>query len=363
MLRTSTMPPHASHTDSAPVVNSHIYEVLGSEAIEFISKYINIESRSTKILETSTRFNVESLEDNSINDFINIKKINQIRYLNKFFESVNNKLPFYGHFVGCVETSEQRKKRILSKSPKALVYPYYSLDFFVKRVLPKMNVTKQIYFILTKGHNRVVSLPETLGRLVSCGFEILDHRESNNLTYFVTQKVAAPSYNMEPSYGPFFRMRRIGKGGKEIYVFKLRTMHPYSEYLQDYVYKMNNLQEGGKFKDDFRITTWGKLFRKLWLDELPMIVNWIIGDLKLVGVRPLSPHYLSLYRPDLKVKRMKYKPGLIPPFYADMPKTLEEIMDSEERYLDAYEKNPVLTDIKYFYKAWFNIFLKRARSA
>jgi lipopolysaccharide/colanic/teichoic acid biosynthesis glycosyltransferase len=139
-------------------------------------------------------------------------------------------------------------------------------------------------------------------------------------------------------------------------------MHPFSEYLQDYVFKRNNLEKGGKFKDDFRVTTIGKILRKFWLDELPMIYNMLKGDMKLVGVRPLSRQYFGLYTEELKAKRNKFKPGLIPPFYADMPKTLEEIMDSEMRYLTTYEKRPFRTDWKYFWKAMYNIFIKRARS-
>ena len=59
---------------------------------------------------------------------------------------------------------------------------------------------------------------------------------------------------------------------------------------------------------------------------------------------------------------MKYKPGLLPPYYADMPKTLEEIMSSELKYLEAYEKSPFATDVKYFFKVFYNIIIKKARS-
>ena len=45
---------------------------------------------------------------------------------------------------------------------------------------------------------------------------------------------------------------------------------------------------------------WAKLFRKYWVDELPMILNLLKGDLKIVGVRPLSSHYLSLYSEELR---------------------------------------------------------------
>lgn len=49
-----------------------------------------------------------------------------------------------------------------------------------------------------------------------------------------------------------------------IKVYKLRTMHPYLEYLQQYVFDRNGLEKGGKLKDDFRMTHWGRIFRICW---------------------------------------------------------------------------------------------------
>ena len=139
-------------------------------------------------------------------------------------------------------------------------------------------------------------------------------------------------------------------------------MHPYSEYIQEYIYEENKLDEGGKFKNDFRVTTLGKIMRKLWIDELPMIYNILKGDLKLFGVRPLSNQYFSLYPEEFRKIRIQYKPGLIPPFYRDMPKTLDEIIASEKEYLRQYDKHPFTTDCKYFFHAFYNIIFKRARS-
>jgi len=70
-----------------------------------------------------------------------------------------------------------------------------------------------------------------------------------------------------------------------------------------------------------------------------------------------------LYSKELQEKRIKTKPGLIPPFYVDLPKTLEEIQASEFKYLNAYLKYPFLTDWKYFWVAVWNIIFKNARSA
>jgi len=139
-------------------------------------------------------------------------------------------------------------------------------------------------------------------------------------------------------------------------------MHPYSEYLQQYVYDNYNLEEGGKFKNDFRVNSTGKIMRRFWIDELPMLMNILRGDMKFVGVRPLSKQYFELYTPEVREKRIKHRPGLIPPFYVDLPKTLDEIMESEMKYLEAYEKRPFITDTRYFFLAMYNILIKRARS-
>jgi len=87
------------------------------------------------------------------------------------------------------------------------------------------------------------------------------------------------------------------------------------------------------------------------------------GDMKLVGVRPISQQYFSLYTKELQEKRVRHKPGLLPPFYADMPKTLKEIEDSEMRYLiRCEEKGTVVTDFVYFWRIIYTIIFKRARS-
>ena len=123
------------------------------------------------------------------------------------------------------------------------------------------------------------------------------------------------------------------------------------------------MREGGKFNRDIRITTLGRLARKYWLDELPMIINLLKGDMKLVGVRPISQQYFSLYSKDLQEKRVRHKPGLLPPFYADMPKTLQEIEDSEMRYLTMCEnKGTFMTDFIYFWRILYTIIFRRARS-
>lgn len=322
----------------------------------FILKYKN-NVNNTLLFDTDTQNYIDAINGEAHN-IINVSRINNLSYINKFFESVNKKLVKNGVFVGCVETLTQRKEKIFKKYPAAIASLFYLFDFVFKRVLPKIFLTKKLYYSVTKGKGRIISLAETLGRLVLSGFEILGYEEINGITYFAAKRIRLPRYEDKPSCGLLIRLRRVGMNGDIINVYKFRTMSPYSECLQEYIYKNNSLKEGGKFNKDFRITAWGRILRKLRIDELPMIINFLKGDLKLVGVRPLSLQYYSMYEEDIRSRRTKYKPGLFPPFFADLPKTFSEIMDSERKYLDNYEEKPIKTDLIYFLKILYNINFK-----
>lgn len=343
-----------------------VYLAKFNEMFEFLDSSMELEEHElSKSIALRSRdiYNVETIPKDSLSFFLNLHEMNDLRRINQYLIEVNRVLKPGGFFIGKVEPIALRYNRFIKTYPFYLARFFYFLDFMWHRVSPKLPFFQKLYFGITDGKKRALSLAESLGRIYYCGFELVDAKVMDDFVVFIAKKNKDPRADKNPSYGPLFKMKRMGKDGKNIFVYKARTMHPYAEYLQEYVYKLGSLAEGGKFKDDFRITTWGRVFRKLWIDELPMLINWLKRDLKLVGVRPLSAHYLSLYREDLRLRRLKYKPGLLPPFYADLPKTLEEIMDSEERYLTAYEKNPIMTDIKYFFKAVGNILLKGARSA
>jgi hypothetical protein len=82
----------------------------------------------------------------------------------------------------------------------------------------------------------------------------------------------------------------------------------------------------------------------------------------LVGVRAISKHYYNLYPKELQQMRINFKPGLIPPYYADLPKSFDEIVESELRYLQKKKEKPILTNLLYLGKAFMNIFFSGARS-
>ena len=167
----------------------------------------------------------------------------------------------------------------------------------------------------------------------------------------------------DKEYSCLIKLPRTGKNAKRIYVYKFRTMQPYSEYLQDFVVNANGLNSDGTIKNDFRITKVGRFLRKYWLDELPMIFNLLIGDLKLIGFRPLSDVMLNSYPKEFIEVRNRYKPGLIPPYYIDRPKSFEGIIESEKRYIEKYENRGVRTDISYFFKFLNALFFKGVRSS
>jgi len=336
------------------------------EVFDFLEREIELKSfdaNKTLVIRSADRYNVDVLADSSMEMIINLHELNDLRRINDYLRLVSSKLVKNGVYLGCVIPIKNHYKNFQKKYPFLIANIFYLIDFIWKRVFPKLPVLRKVYFFLSKDKNRAISLAETLGRLVYCGFEILSLTEINSFVFFAVRKVKEPSTDRNPSYSLVFKMRRIGKDGKQIFVYKIRTMHPYSEYLQEFVYNQNNLSEGGKFKNDFRISSWGKFLRKFWIDELPMFVNLFKREMKLVGVRPVSPHYLSLYSPEFQQRRKKYKPGLVPPFYADLPTTIEEIETSEKRYLDLFDKNPIKTDIIYFIKIAVNIVFKRKRSS
>ena len=340
-----------------------ILEFAEEKVLRYVEKNINLYSTNTFTLRSTDLYNIKKLPSYRFDAIVNFMPLNQIRGVNKLFTTVNDKLPDNGIWICCYEPQSVTKRNILNRFPPVIGWIYYIAFFCYKRVLPKMFMTSRLYFDITEGKNRVLSKAEVMGRLCYCGFEIIDERKKGDLNYVVARRKFRPEITARRLYGILVKLKRVGKNGKLFKVYKFRTMHPYSEFLQAYIYERYSLQEGGKFNHDIRVTTLGRMMRKYWIDELPMLLNWIKGDMKLVGVRPISQHYYSLYSKELQEQRTRHKPGLLPPFYADMPKTLDEIQASEIRYLTMCEQRGTLvTDFIYFWKIVGTIVLKKARS-
>ncbi|MDH6460021.1 exopolysaccharide biosynthesis polyprenyl glycosylphosphotransferase [Micromonospora sp. A200] len=113
------------------------------------------------------------------------------------------------------------------------------------------------------------------------------------------------------SRGPvLFRQTRVGRGGREFGVLKFRTMVVNADALLDEL-AVRNETDGLMFKmrDDPRVTRAGRLLRKWSLDELPQLVNVLLGQMSLVGPRPPLPSEVARYDGDV-ARRLLVKPGM-----------------------------------------------------
>ena len=126
------------------------------------------------------------------------------------------------------------------------------------------------------------------------------------------------------SKGPvFFKQIRVTKGGREFKIFKYRTMKVGSD-------KYSQITVG----KDNRITKVGAFLRKYKLDEIPQLINVLIGDMSLVGPRPEVPKYVALYTDEQK-EILKVRAGITD--YASIEFSDEnDLLASEENQEKAY---------------------------
>ena len=290
--------------------------------------------------------------------------LNRCFYINEFLERSNDMLAQGGYLLCHATTARMEKRILLERYGHVIGSMACVADYFWHRFCAKMPLIKRFYFFVTGRNHRSFNRMEILGRFVRAGFCIVNEEFLHGEFFVLGRKVREPLRDQPPKCGPIIKLHRVGMNGSLIGIYKFRTMYSYSEYLQEYMYEHGGLQEGGKFKEDCRINIWGRILRKTFLDELPMFVNLFKGQIKLVGVRPLSRQYFKLYSPEMQALRVKVKPGLIPPFYYEKntPRTIEEVQDSECRYIKAYCAHSFRTDWRYFWGAIFNILFCHKKS-
>lgn len=319
---------------------------------------------STFIVNTDDGNALETLKGHHPRLIINKLGLTRIRHLNTFLNKANEAMVDGGYLWCHSRTSGLKRDIILHSYPGFIGKLIYFFHYLWHRVFARMKYTRWFYMWMTKGKNRSYSRVELLGRMYRAGFEVVDERFHLGEFFIIGQKFRAPIWDDVPSYGPLVKLNRVGYKGEMIGVYKFRTMYPYSEYLQPYLLEHEGLQKGGKFAHDYRVNYWGKKLRRSWLDELPMFINILKGQMKLVGVRPLSRQYFSLYTPEMQKLHIGVKPGLLPPFYYDSvtPETIEDVQASEKRYIEAYHQRHFATDWRYFWGTVGNILFKHKRS-
>ncbi len=105
---------------------------------------------------------------------------------------------------------------------------------------------------------------------------------------------------LESGLPVFFKQTRVGLKGREFGMFKFRSMVKNATSTGPYFTEIN----------DARITRVGQFIRRTSIDELPQIINVLLGDMSLVGPRPDVPVQASLYAPEDWIRRCSVRPGI-----------------------------------------------------
>lgn len=114
----------------------------------------------------------------------------------------------------------------------------------------------------------------------------------------------------DPHGSPFYKQVRIGRHGKEFYMYKFRSMYVDADKRKHELMAQNEMDGPVfKMKNDPRITRVGKIIRKFSIDEIPQFFNVIVGNMSLVGPRPPLPDEFEQYT-DYDKLRLIVTPGI-----------------------------------------------------
>lgn len=156
--------------------------------------------------------------------------------------------------------------------------------------------------------------------------------------------------------GPiFYAQKRIGKGKTEFLIFKFRSMVIDADKVKDELMEQNEV-DGAMFKmaDDPRITRVGRFIRKHSIDEIPQLVNVLIGDMSIVGPRPPLPEEVEKYT-NHDLKRLCVKPGCTGLWQVSGRNSLnfDEMVELDMKYI---KEASTLLDLKICFKTiWIMI--------
>lgn len=159
------------------------------------------------------------------------------------------------------------------------------------------------------------------------------------------------------SSGPaIFKQTRIGLGGDPYTIYKFRTMVQNAEALmKDKLEKVRDLENFVfQEKNDLRITRSGRFLRKTSLDELPQLINILIGNMSLVGPRPEVPELVKLYTSE-QLQRLNVLPGVtgLAQINGRSELTLGETMTYDLEYVRLWS---IWLDLKILWKTIFVVF-------
>lgn len=300
--------------------------------------------------------------------------LNHVRRLNRFLLFCSNRIAMGGYLVVRYTPLENVTAKLKERYRGLLYWPAFIVHFVWYQAIPKIPWLDSLYFSsafswldalylsFMKRRNRVLSKAEVWGRLAFHGMDVIAESNGEGERYIMARRVASAVQNRRPSYYLVVALEKVGLDGQIIRTHKIRTMFPFSEFLQKRVFEDHGLTSTGKFSNDFRLTEFGRVLRKYWLDELPQIFDWLHGEVKLVGIRATSRHFLSLYPEIFLDLYIQTKPGLIPPIFDDSISGFDQIVEVELAYLQRYRDQPFRTDVRYLIRTFVDIVFKGIRS-
>jgi len=159
----------------------------------------------------------------------------------------------------------------------------------------------------------------------------------------------------DPKGKVFFKQLRVGKDGKEFYMYKFRSMASDAEERLKELLALNEVSGAMfKMKDDPRVTKIGKFIRKTSVDELPQLFNVLRGDMSLVGPRPPLPREVAEYSTYDK-QRLLVTPGCTGLWQVSGRSNVgfEEMVELDLRYI---RERSFLYDIKIILKTVLVLF-------
>ncbi|GAB1543046.1 sugar transferase [Scytonema sp. NUACC21] len=154
------------------------------------------------------------------------------------------------------------------------------------------------------------------------------------------------------SPGPiFFKQDRIGLHGQKFKIWKFRTMVVNAEKLQAALEAKNEVKDGVLFKvkNDPRITRIGKFLRRYSLDELPQLFNVVLGEMSLVGPRPLPIRDVEKFQPK-HFLRQEVLPGITGLWQVSGRSNIDNFEDAVKLDISYIENWSLLLDLKILLK-------------
>ncbi|MFO8002210.1 MAG: sugar transferase, partial [Marinilabilia sp.] len=176
-----------------------ILQNIGIGVYEFLIHHLVPERHNVSIINTNSPEDVRREVRERTRSIVNLQQLNDVRYINKFLIEINRSMPDAGIYIGCVEPVKILKERLKTRIRVPFLFGIYWLFVFLfHRVMPKIRYIQKLYFFLTRGRYRFLTMGETLGRIVSCGFEIIEYKEIDGLLYYAVIKTQEPDYGQRP---------------------------------------------------------------------------------------------------------------------------------------------------------------------